>query len=254
MHLYGDDFTPAQVAQWFDQERDASPELSGVDFPFYYSALNHIHAWKRIPGGLGTVLAIGCGNGNEFRQVAHRMSRLIAIEPARDWWRDSVNGVPADYRMPNLDGSIDLPDRSIDTAVCLGVLHHIPNVSAVLEEVVRVLKPGGRLVLREPISSMGDASKPRRGLTPNERGIPLPWLREKVRELGLATDYEAPCIFPLTGMTANLFGYVGPFNSRWITRLDALACKAMAWNIRYRRRTPWSKLAPGDVAMVLRKH
>jgi hypothetical protein len=35
------------------------------------------------------------------------------------------------------------------------------------------LKPNGYLLLREPIISMGDWSFPRKGLTKNERGIPV---------------------------------------------------------------------------------
>ena len=251
--LHGDDFTADQIAHWFEEERDASVELSGVDFPFYYRGLNDLHAWDRIEGRLGTVLAIGCGNGKELEQIAARVDRFLAVEPAREWWGGNIGSVETEYREPIPSGAIDLPDDCIDNAVCFGVLHHIPNVSAVLGEIARVLKPGGRLFLREPISSMGDATSPRDGLTKNERGLPLPWLRHTTRALGLQSEYEAPCIFPVTAIIATRLGVEGPFNRHWIATLDALACRLLAWNIRYERPSLFSKIAPGDVAMILRK-
>jgi SAM-dependent methyltransferase len=40
---------------------------------------------------------------------------------------------------------IELPDASADVATSLAGLHHEPDVDAVLEELARVLRPGGRL-------------------------------------------------------------------------------------------------------------
>ena len=40
---------------------------------------------------------------------------------------------------------IELPDRSADLVTCLTGLHHEPDVGGVLGELVRVLRPGGRL-------------------------------------------------------------------------------------------------------------
>ena len=39
---------------------------------------------------------------------------------------------------------------SVDHAVCLNALHHVPDTVAALSEARRVLRPGGRLVLSEP--------------------------------------------------------------------------------------------------------
>ncbi len=39
--------------------------------------------------------------------------------------------------------AIDAPDASFDAVVDYGIIHHIPNWRRALEEIVRVLKPGG---------------------------------------------------------------------------------------------------------------
>ena len=39
--------------------------------------------------------------------------------------------------------------ESFDLVVALMSLHHIPKVSAMVKDIKRVLKPGGRLVYRE---------------------------------------------------------------------------------------------------------
>ncbi|UZG57434.1 class I SAM-dependent methyltransferase [Rhodococcus opacus] len=67
-----------------------------------------------------------------------------------------VLDVPVEFVLAQQSGDIALADQSADLIVCLGVLHHIPNVSHVLREFARVCEPGGYLVLREPVHSMGD--------------------------------------------------------------------------------------------------
>lgn len=46
-------------------------------------------------------------------------------------------------------GAIPLPDNCLDLATCFMVLHHVDNMSAVLRQIWRVLKPGGQLIVRE---------------------------------------------------------------------------------------------------------
>lgn len=68
-------------------------------------------------------------------------------------------------------GKISFEDNSFDLITSFSVLHHVPNVSFVISELVRVLSKDGYLLIREPIHSMGDWSVKREGLTKNERGI-----------------------------------------------------------------------------------
>jgi SAM-dependent methyltransferase len=43
--------------------------------------------------------------------------------------------------------NIPLPDAHMDDIYCIGVVHHIPDMGKAISELLRVLKPGGRLIL-----------------------------------------------------------------------------------------------------------
>jgi len=112
-------------------------------------------------------------------------------------------------------GDIPMRGESADLVICLGVLHHIPNVSHVFAEMARVLRPVAKMVVREPICSMGDWRRPRRGLTRNERGIPSGWNRVTSQIHGLKTLRASPCHFPLTDRVAKMFGAKTYTVRRW---------------------------------------
>ena len=46
---------------------------------------------------------------------------------------------------------IDLPDASLDVVMTSHVLEHVPDTSAALNELMRVLKPGGSVILLVPV-------------------------------------------------------------------------------------------------------
>lgn len=45
-------------------------------------------------------------------------------------------------------------NMSFDTIICRGILHHLPNSSLCIQEMKRILKPGGKIILTEPIRSL----------------------------------------------------------------------------------------------------
>jgi SAM-dependent methyltransferase len=133
------------------------------------------------------------------------------------------------------------------------VLHHIPNVSHVIGEMHRVLAPGGTLVLREPIFSMGDWREPRPGLTCRERGIPPRILTDILAQSGFAIQSAEPCMVPLTPRLARLFGITFAFNSRQMVSVDRLLSRLTAWNMRYHRRSILQKIAPTSLYIIATK-
>jgi SAM-dependent methyltransferase len=240
--LYGNDMSLAEIETWYRDEEYGYFDLKEQKNPEYgYFALNNFHAFNWLKRRrFKTCVAIGCADGQDVSRLAAQVDRFIGIEPAEKWWRDEISGTPASFLKPDISGKIPLQDQSVDLVTSLGTLHHIPNVGRVIEEVSRILEPGGVFVLREPMSSMGDWRKPRRGLTARERGIPFNWLAETLRNAGLKPVRSRRVMFALTNRLA-LFSK--PYNSSAIVFLDWIASELMAWNDHYWRDKPFKKVA-----------
>jgi ubiquinone/menaquinone biosynthesis C-methylase UbiE len=97
----------------------------------------------------GDVLEIGFGTGHNLPHVPRAVTRLLAVEPSElsvRLARDRVAAAPFPVEVVGLDGQqIPLPDASADAALCTWSLCTIPDPTAALHEVRRVLRPGGEL-------------------------------------------------------------------------------------------------------------
>lgn len=250
--LYGDDFSQDEIARWYAEEESAYVDLRSGKNGYEYHSLNRHFGYAWLPEQRFDVcLAFGCAKGDDVHPIADRIGRFIAIEPAECWWRDEIGGIPATYLKPTIMGEIPLLDASVDLVTCLGVLHHIPNVSYVLSELVRSMKPGAYMILREPICSMGDWRKPRPGLTKNERGLPLPWLREQLARNGLRIVREAPC---QVGPLARAMVVIAPslMDSPFYVAVDAVVSRLLGYG-RYYRSTTREKFAAASGFFLLQK-
>jgi hypothetical protein len=142
----------------------------------------------------------------------------------------------------------------------LPVLAHctiIPNVSHVVAELVRVLKPGGHLLLREPIVSMGDWRGWRSGLTQNERGIPVSHF-DTIFACApvevVSKEFCFTCTSPL-GRIARATGLLKKpvYAYKQYVLFDKAISAALKFNVHYHACNFLQKLAPGSVFYVLRK-
>lgn len=261
--LYGDNFSPDQIQKWYETEVNGYFDLlsnhykitnGDYQYDYEYSALNRFHAFGTLLNRqFDSCLALGCASGEDIAPLAPAVRRFIAIEPAEKWWRDDIGGKPVKFMKPSVVGDISLESGTVDLATSIGVLHHIPNVSHVVAEIARVLRPGGLFVVREPICSMGDWRKPRPGLTANERGLPIEWFDELVRANGFKIVSRRPCMFnPLTAI-AKKCGISTPLAFMPIVVLDWLFSEALQWNVHYWRKSFITKLAPSSAFWVLER-
>ncbi|MGZ4754758.1 MAG: class I SAM-dependent methyltransferase [Acidimicrobiia bacterium] len=100
-----------------------------------------------LAGSHGKLLEVGCGIGVDSIQLAKCGFDVTAVdltenalEVAREFAKRS--GVTIDFRLGNAEG-LDFPDETFDAVYSFGVLHHTPDIEKAVEEVHRVLKPGG---------------------------------------------------------------------------------------------------------------
>jgi SAM-dependent methyltransferase len=263
LNLYGDNFSLDQIQEWYDSEVTGYFDLlshhykitdADNKYNYEYDALNRFHAiGSLLKRQFDTCLALGCAAGDDIAPLAPVVQRFIAIEPAEKWWRDDIGGKPAIYMRPSAIGDIELDSATVDIATSFGVLHHIPNVSHVVGEIARVLKPGGLFVLREPISSMGDWRKARAGLTANERGLPVGWFESLARARGFKVLARRACMFGPLPMITKKLGLATPFARMPIVKLDWLISEAFRWNARYWRDSFPKKLAPSSAFWILER-
>jgi SAM-dependent methyltransferase len=155
--------------------------------------------------------------------------------------------------MPRPTGVLEFSDGAFDLVTVFGVLHHIPNVSFVLSELIRVLKPGGYLIVREPIISMGDWRRPRPGLTKNERGIPLRMMRKILSTQGCEILAENLIGFSPLQKLADKLKLRDYWDGFLIRKVDWTFSKLFSWNCRYHRTTVFDRFSPSTGYWVARK-
>ena len=103
------------------------------------------------------LLEVGYGSGIFLPELARRSSRLVALdlhdERARVEEMLRSLGVTADLRTGSL---FEMPFGAgeFDALVCLSVLEHVRELDAALDEIERVLAPGGIAVLGFPVRNV----------------------------------------------------------------------------------------------------
>jgi SAM-dependent methyltransferase len=254
--LYGDDIDLRSMQEWYAAEEHGYSELVDKgNYRYAYHALDEYHAFRHLRNGTHTILGIGSSYGHEFIPLItkQRVKSITIIEPGDAFHQETIHGMPCRYIKPSRDGTLPFADGSFDLITCFSALHHIPNVSYVSSELYRCLEPGGTAMIREPIISMGDWRKARKGLTRHERGIPLGYFDDTIARIGFTVIQRSICCFPpLEKIWAACFK-ASAYNSRFAVRLDAMASSLFQWNYRYHRTNMLRKFAPTSVIYVLGK-
>lgn len=88
----------------------------------------------------------GAGSGRWTSRLLPYFSEVYALEPsdgANKVLREKFNAEPRIKILQETVGFNSIPDDSLDLAVSLGVLHHIPDTGLAIKDVAKKIKSGG---------------------------------------------------------------------------------------------------------------
>jgi ubiquinone/menaquinone biosynthesis C-methylase UbiE len=109
---------------------------------------------------VGVALDVACGTGRHARYLAELGHRVIGVDSAPAMLDRAATNVP-DAGLIQADlHHLPITDQAVDVIVCALALTHVPDLGAALGELVRVLRPGGHLVISDSRGLFGYVGSP----------------------------------------------------------------------------------------------
>lgn len=182
-------------AEFHDYSHDETTELENLKFYTTTGLSNkYVDNWIRQNSKGKIFLDYACGNGvHSVRAAEYGANFVIGIDISPG----SIANAKKMAISRNLSNSTrffvgdceqtGLPDNSVDTIICLGMLHHL-DLNYAFPEMKRILKPGGKILAVEALN-YNPFIKAYRFLTPAMR---TEWEKHHIlslKEVGLAKKY-----------------------------------------------------------------
>lgn len=135
---------------------------------------SHALRARCVAGAQGDVLEIGLGTGQSLKSYGPKVRKLSVVEPSTGMnalARERLAGCPFETHVHQLGAEV-LPfqDGTFDAVVCTWTLCSVEDPAAVLSELRRVLKSGGRFhFLEHVLSDKPDVLRWQRRIDPLQR-------------------------------------------------------------------------------------
>ena len=146
---------PAYAATMLGYDAAELARLPG-DVTASFAGIGNPHAIARVPGG-ATVVDVGCGAGTDLLIAARRVGpggRAIGVDMT-DAIRERARRGAESSGLTNVEvragDATDLPVETAlaDVVISNGVLSLVPDKARAVDEIARVLRPGGRLQIAD---------------------------------------------------------------------------------------------------------
>ncbi|MEC7985621.1 MAG: class I SAM-dependent methyltransferase, partial [Myxococcota bacterium] len=117
---------------------------------------------QMLPPNL-VVADIGCGTGDSLLALSPYVNRLIALDRS-DQMLSIARQRTAHLKNITLQqgslGKLPVESNSVDVALCVLILHHIPDIDLALKDLHRILKSNGKLIILDMCEhSLGEFQK-----------------------------------------------------------------------------------------------
>jgi ubiquinone/menaquinone biosynthesis C-methylase UbiE len=93
---------------------------------------------------------IGCGDGSITHEFAklYKFKKVICVDVEN--WFDTYTEKNKEISMVITDGhTINIKSNNVDVILCNHVLHHVVHLDDMLNEIARIIKKGGILIIKE---------------------------------------------------------------------------------------------------------
>jgi len=121
----------------------------GRDNALFWARIFAAHAPASRPL---SVLDLGCGTGRFTPMLAETFGAATGVEPSAEMRRIAETGA-RDPHVRYLAGraeAIPSPDAAFDIVLMFLSFHHVGDREKAVAEIARVLRPGGRVMIRSP--------------------------------------------------------------------------------------------------------
>ena len=164
---------------------DAAEQWESIRHELYGSRFTTDAMLALIPP-TWTVADLGCGSGILSAELSVFVQQVIGVdnsEPMLIAAQQRTEGLSnIDLRKGELT-ALPIDDGSVDATLCVIVLSYIQDTGASIAEMVRVLKPGGRIVIVDLLAHNRDPF--RRQMGQIHSGFTTDRLTERFKEAGL---------------------------------------------------------------------
>ncbi len=113
----------------------------------------HLARYGQVPGNTeAIILDIGCGSGHGSSLLAKKFKKVYGVDVAEDaiaYAKKNWATLNAEF-MVGSGTAIPFADKTFDAVAAFEVFEHIEKWGLFLQEIKRVLKPGGKLYMSTP--------------------------------------------------------------------------------------------------------
>jgi ubiquinone/menaquinone biosynthesis C-methylase UbiE len=185
--------------EWNDD--DVVPDVVYPNLDFLFQQMLHLTLKEVAPGQGELILDVGCGRAIDGARLWAKGAKVVGLEPSRVMLARAKEHLSRSNAQVALAQGIgeNLPFKlhSFDKVMCKGALDHFCSPSQTMEEIARVLKPQGELVISiANFNSLG--FRLAKGLYPVTKFL-SPSLAKERKPWELPLDHRYKFDYPLLG-------------------------------------------------------
>ena len=108
------------------------------------------YTWEMLPSEVGSLIDYGCFNGELLSSLKGVVKSLTGVDRNVEQIESAKQKIKGVYFSVVTDVRTNFQNSEFDAATCLEVMEHVPSEKNLIQELARILKPNGVLVLSVP--------------------------------------------------------------------------------------------------------